>query len=149
MWPGWSTASPTNTKKSRCGAPIVPAGDVVCASVLEVDPRTVGDAVVLAVRGDVDIANKGAMRAALESAMDDAERCVVVDLSNVSFMDSTGLALMLNAARRLTRRRLGFAIACPEGPVRRAFDVTGLDECFNIEARVDAALAEAQPAFSG
>jgi anti-sigma B factor antagonist len=117
--------------------------------VLEVDPRTVGDAVVLAVRGEVDITNKRTMRAALERAIADAERAVVVDLSNVSFMDSTGLALMLNAARRLTRRRLGFAIACPEGPVRRAFDVTGLDECFKITAGVDDALAGAQPAFSG
>jgi anti-sigma B factor antagonist len=117
--------------------------------VLEVAPRRVGDAVVLAVRGEVDIANKRAMRTALESAIDDARRAVVVDLSDVRFMDSTGLALMLNAARRLTRRRLGFAIACPEGPVRRAFDVTGLDECFKITTRVDEALAGAQPAFSG
>ena len=117
--------------------------------VLEFDPRTVGDAVVLTVRGEVDIANKGRMHTALERAMDDAERAVVVDLSNVRFMDSTGLALMLNAARRLTRRRVGFAIACPDGPVRRAFDVTGLDECFKITDGVDDALAGAQPAFSG
>lgn len=121
----------------------------MCAQVLEVDPRTVEGAVVLAVRGEVDIAGKRVMHGALEDAIEDAERAVVVDLSDVSFMDSTGLALMLNAARRLTRRRLGFAVACPEGPVRRAFHVAGIDECFKIAARVDDAVAGAQPAFSG
>jgi anti-sigma B factor antagonist len=117
--------------------------------VLEVDPRSVGGAVVLEVRGECDIVNKLVMHAALEDALADAERAVVVDLSDVSFMDSTGLALMLNAARRLTRRRLGFAVACPEGPVRRAFQVAGLDDCFKITAGVQDALAGAQPAFSG
>ena len=81
--------------------------------------------------------------------MDEAERAVVVDLSDVRFMDSTGLALMLNAARRLTRRRLGFAVVCPEGPVRRAFDIAGLDACIKLAAGVEDALAGAQPAFSG
>jgi anti-sigma B factor antagonist len=117
--------------------------------VLEVDPRSVGGAVVLAVRGEVDVANKRVMYAALEDALADAERAVVVDLSDVSFMDSTGLALMLNAARRLTRRRLGFAVACPEGTVRRAFHVAGLDHCLKITAGVEEAVAGAQPAFSG
>lgn len=82
--------------------------------------------------------------------MEDAQRALVVDLSDVCFMDSTGLALMLNAARRLTRRQLGFAVACgPAGPVRRAFDVAGLDDCFKITEGVGDALAGAQPAFSG
>ena len=117
---------------------------------LEVDQRTVDGAVVLAVRGELDLANKRAMHAALEDALADAGRAVIVDLSDVRFMDSTGLALMLNAARRLTRRQLGFAVACPaDGPVRRAFDVAGLEDCFKIATGVNDALAGAQPAFSG
>lgn len=104
---------------------------------------------MLAVRGEFDAANKRAMHAALEGALAE-ERAVVVDLTGVRFMDSTGLALMLNAARRLTRRRLGFAIVCPDGgPVRRAFNVAGLEDCFKIMVGVEDAVAEAQPAFSG
>jgi anti-anti-sigma factor len=122
----------------------------VGAEVLRVEPRTVEGTVVLAVSGEVDIANRRVMHAALEDALDGAQRAVVVDLSDVRFMDSTGLALMLNAARRLTRRQLGFAVACPpDGPVRRAFGVAGLEDCFKIAGGVDDALAGAQPAFSG
>ena len=90
------------------------------------------------------------MREALERALEDSrDDSVVVDLADVSFMDSTGLALMLNAARRLTRRRRGFAIVCPEGPIRRAFRVSGLEDCFTIRHGLSEAVADAQPAFSG
>ena len=41
-------------------------------------------------------------------------------------MDSTGLALLINAHRRLTRRRKGFAVVCPPGPLRRVFEITDM-----------------------
>lgn len=104
---------------------------------------------MLAVSGEIDMAGRRTLHGALEEAIDDAPRALVVDLSDVRFMDSTGLALMLNAARRLGRRQLGFAVACPAGPVRRAFEVAGLYDCIKITDRLVDALAEAQPAFSG
>ena len=41
-------------------------------------------------------------------------------------MDSTGLALLINANRRLTLRRKGFAVVCPPGPLRRVFEITDM-----------------------
>ena len=43
-------------------------------------------------------------------------------------MDSTGLALLINANRRLTLRRKGFAVVCPPGPLRRVFEITDMVE---------------------
>ena len=107
--------------------------------------------IVLAAEGELDMHTMRALREALETALEDSrDDSVVVDLAEVSFMDSTGLALMLNAARRLTRRGRGFAIACPEGgPIRRAFRVSGLEDCFTIRHGLPEAVADAQPAFSG
>ena len=66
-------------------------------------------------------------------------------------MDSTGLALLLNAHRRLTRRDKGFAVACGEGPVRRVFEVTDMLETLTVRpdrpSAIQAALgvADASP----
>ncbi len=118
---------------------------------LTVASEKIDGTVVLAAEGELDAYTMRALREALESALEDSrDDSVVVDLAAVSFIDSTGLALMLNAARRLTRRGRGFAIACPqEGPIRRAFHVSGLEDCFTIRHGLSEAVADAQPAFSG
>ena len=107
-----------------------------------------GEALVLTPEGDVDMHSMRSLREALEPVLKGGEEAVVVDLADVSFMDSTGLALMLNAARRLTRRSRAFAIACPDGPIRRAFHVSGMEDFFVIRPALEDALADAQPAFS-
>ncbi len=43
-------------------------------------------------------------------------------------MDSTGLALLMNAHRRVTRRGHGFAIVCPGGPLSRVFEIADMVE---------------------
>jgi anti-anti-sigma factor len=47
-----------------------------------------------------------------------AASAIVLDLSETTFVDSAGMATMLNACRRATRAGLGFAIVVPEGHVR-------------------------------
>jgi anti-sigma B factor antagonist len=51
---------------------------------------------------------------------------VVVDLSKVTFMDSTGIGVLLNALRHLTSRRGGLVLVCPTERILRPFQVTGL-----------------------
>ena len=55
-----------------------------------------------------------------------------VDLTSVGFMDSTGLALLINANRRLTLRRKGFAVVCPPGPLRRVFEITDMIDTLHV-----------------
>ena len=71
------------------------------------------------VEGEVDIATASRLISVLNSSVAEAIRSVIVDLSRVGFMDSTGLALLINANRRLSLRRKGFAVVCPPGPLRR------------------------------
>lgn len=64
---------------------------------------------LLAVAGELDIATAPRMIAALNDAFVELERPLVVDLSSVDFMDSTGLALLMNAHRRVKRSGQGFS----------------------------------------
>jgi anti-sigma B factor antagonist len=95
--------------------------------------RTSRDGVdVLFVEGEIDVASAPRLIAALNSAVAEAARSVIIDLTSVGFMDSTGLALLINAHRRLTVRRKGFAVVCPAGPLRRVFEITDMVDTLRV-----------------
>lgn len=82
---------------------------------------------VWAVTGEIDMATKPRLAAVVE-AIPGTDAPLVVDLSAVTFMDSTGLAVLLRidrAAREAGRR---LAIACPEGPARLVLAVSGVED---------------------
>jgi anti-sigma B factor antagonist len=87
---------------------------------------------VLTVEGELDIATAPRMIAALNDALADAEVPLVVDLTRVLFMDSTGLALLMNARRRASRLGRGFAIVCPDGPIARVFEIADMVESLRV-----------------
>ena len=65
---------------------------------------------------------------------------MVVDLSEVEFMDTAGLEVLLeewNSSRRLDGR---MCLVAPEGPLTRLLEVSGLGELFDLYAEMDAAL---------
>jgi anti-sigma B factor antagonist len=92
------------------------------------------------VTGEVDIATSPRLRAAL------AERprtggLLVVDLTTVAFMDSSGLSVVLALQHDTTAAGERLAIVCPPGPVRLLFEVTGVDTELPLYATRAAALA--------
>ena len=60
---------------------------------------------------------------------------VVLDLSAVEFIDSTGLSVLLNGLRRVTRQRGRMALVCTNPTVLRLFEITRLDATFDIHAQ--------------
>jgi anti-sigma B factor antagonist len=96
---------------------------------------------LVAVAGELDIATAPALRAALSSHEVVESDGVVVDLSRLTFMDSTGISAFLTLERDLRAHGGRLAIACPEGAVRLLFDVTGLDEHLPLYASREAAEA--------
>jgi anti-sigma B factor antagonist len=100
---------------------------------------------VLVVDGELDIATAPRMIAALNEALADLASPLVVDLTSVVFMDSTGLALLMNARRRVVRRGHGFAIVCPGGPLARVFEIADMIESLQVRPdRESARLAATQ-----
>lgn len=92
-----------------------------------------GVAPVVALRGELDVATVPKFRDALNPlAEDDSVQCVVVDLVEVTFIDSTGLMTLLNALRRMVRRDARLIIACNNPTVLRLFEATRTDATFDI-----------------
>jgi anti-sigma B factor antagonist len=102
---------------------------------------------LLTVEGELDIATASRMITALNEAVADMSRPLVVDLSQCVFMDSTGLALLINARRRVVRSGHGFAIVCPSGPIARVFEIADMVESLRVfPDRESARAAATQPA---
>jgi anti-sigma B factor antagonist len=102
---------------------------------------------LLTVEGELDIATASRMIASLNEAIAEVEAPLVVDLTEVVFMDSTGLALLMNARRRMVRLGHGFAIICPKGPIARVFEIADMVQSLRVcPDRESARLAATEPA---
>jgi anti-sigma B factor antagonist len=77
----------------------------------------------------------------LTRTIDAGNTALVLDLSGVEFIDSTGLSVLLTALRRLSQSDGSLALVCANPTVLRLFHVTSLDNTFAIFAGRDAACA--------
>ena len=102
-----------------------PAGGV---PPLDVDVSATAYGALVAIAGELDLATVAKVREAFASETVQQADAVVVDLTELSFMDSTGLSALLNLETDLDARRRRLAIACPEGAARLVLDVAGVAE---------------------
>jgi anti-sigma B factor antagonist len=99
----------------------------------------VGTARVVSLGGELDLYNAEQVRTALADACADTPERVVVDLSEVEFIDSTALGVLIEARTKLDNRR-GFLLAAPALETRRALQISGLDRHFSVHDTVPEAL---------
>jgi anti-sigma B factor antagonist len=95
---------------------------------------------VVAPSGEIDAVTAPQLGRRILGLADAGKRAVVVDLSEVTFMDSTGIGVLLNALRQLTSRSGQLALVCPTERTRRPFEVTGLIGRIAIFETLDEAL---------
>jgi anti-sigma B factor antagonist len=94
---------------------------------------------VVAVTGEVDIYTAPRVQEVLLGSIEDGATHVVVDLSEVPFIDSTGLGVVVRAVQKLRKKHGALDIVCPNERVRRTFEVTGLTSVLGIhESREEA-----------
>jgi anti-sigma B factor antagonist len=103
----------------------------------EIDPSTT----VIAVAGELHVTTAPEFSASLNDAIADGKTAVVLDMTDVAFIDSTGLSVLLNALRRVTRREGRLALVCTNPTVLRLFEITRLDSTFDIQPDVESAVA--------
>jgi anti-sigma B factor antagonist len=95
---------------------------------------------VMTVTGEIDIATVARLRERLfELAA--SGRPVVVDLDQVRFIDSTGLAVLVGAAKRATAHGGSLHVAGARAQIRQLFRLTGLDRQMPLARTVDEAAA--------
>jgi anti-sigma B factor antagonist len=94
---------------------------------------------VITVSGEIHVSTAPEFQRRLDAAIAKGKTAVVLDLSETEFIDSTGLSVLLNGLRRVTRQRGRMTVVCTNPTVLRLFEITRLDTTFDIhETREDA-----------
>lgn len=108
---------------------------------LETEVR--GDIGIVRIEGDLTPASEEDLSAAWGKASGDGDRAVVLDFSDMEYMNSGGIGLLVQLLVRANRTRHGLAATGLSDHYRQIFQVTRLDEAITIHDDVAAAVAAA------
>jgi anti-sigma B factor antagonist len=105
--------------------------------------RTADGSPVVAATGELDVHTAPALVPALRAAATEGGSPVLLDLGGVTFVDSTTLHVIVDAARRLRAERRELVVVVPDRNVRKVFVLTGLDRVLPIVESYPASLLPA------
>jgi len=108
---------------------------------MEIATLRKGAVAVVILSGEVDTTTVAGLHAAFDDLVSRGERNYVIDLSNLTFMDSSGLAALAKLYKRI---RIGYGdvrLCCPRSEMRRIIELTRFDRVFDIFEERDAAVA--------
>lgn len=100
-----------------------------------VDGRCAGTGCTVLVEGEVDLCTSPAIESELERHDHSDDRPLEVDLSAVTFLDSTGLSVLLRGNDRLAEQGRTLSVVAPDGPALRAIELTGLHQVLRLAPR--------------
>jgi anti-anti-sigma factor len=100
--------------------------------VIEVRGTSVAGASGVTVRGELDMSTAPLLAEALDGAIRDSAGRFVLDLSDVAFLDSSGVNVLLRARALLGRADREIVVVCPPGQVRRVLELVGVDDLFAL-----------------
>ena len=107
-----------------------------------IEDRTVGEAHVVVVRGEVDLFTAPEFKQRVMAPIGAGIDHVVVDLMEATFIDSSSLGVLIGAHRRLKSRGRRLVVACGQEAIIKTFRITGLDTVFTLTDSVEAAVRE-------
>ena len=91
--------------------------------------------VVAALTGEVDMSNAASVRLQIAGSVTPDDDALVVDLSDLSFIDSAGLHTLIELGTVLDERRQQLLLCLPQGStIRRAIEIIGLPRAISIHA---------------
>src|SRR5438876_11884679 len=98
---------------------------------------------VLPLEGEIDLHISPNVAASLSMMIEKKPKQLIVDLARVTYIDSSGLAALIEGMQNVQEYGGKFALAGLQEPVRTIFEIARLDQVFRIFPNVDAALAAA------
>lgn len=104
---------------------------------LDLSTRELDGRAVVAVGGEVDLETASQLGDHALDALREVSPHVALDLTGVSFMDSTGLKVLLTVSRRAELAGGSFALVGPTRTVRKILSLTGLDQNFTVVESVE------------
>lgn len=92
-----------------------------------------GDTLGLKLQGELDMASAPGLGRTLSTALDAGPSVLTLDLAELTFLDSTGLRVLITACRRAGTQGCTFVIRSPSRSVLRTLQLTGVDRLMVIE----------------
>lgn len=111
---------------------------------ISVTTSEAGEAHIVHVAGEIDVTSAAVLRDALEALIADGHRQLTLDLSDVTFLDSTGLGIVVGRLKRLARHGGTLTVAAAHERVLRVFTITGLDRLLEIHPDLEGAVRAAE-----
>jgi len=99
---------------------------------LKIEHEVSGDETVISVAGDVDLYTSPELRNAVLKAIPKAAGRVAVDLSGVSYIDSSGVATLVEGLRSARKFDKGFVLLAPSPAVTQVLELAKLDSVFEV-----------------
>src|SRR5580700_4150996 len=103
-----------------------------------------GGTLIFKLRGSLDLATSPTVRAALSEATEKGSHHLIVDLTQLEFLDSTGLGVLIGAHRRAAEHGGSFRLIVNDGPIWRLLNITGLVTVFAVYRSLDNARGDRQ-----
>ena len=110
---------------------------------VEIEEREGGEVVVARLTGELDISGAETTGRRIAEAVASSARGVVVDMTDLEFIDSSGVSMLFGLARRVGSRRQELRVVAPAGkPVARVLDIVEFARAAPVHADVDSAVAD-------
>jgi len=106
---------------------------------LHVDSRMVNGVPLLHPRGEIDLYTVSEFERAMSNALDVVVKAVIVDLSDISYLDSSGLSALIVAYKKLAAQGGELYVVAPREPpaVRRVLEITRVDTFVRVRPTLD------------
>jgi anti-anti-sigma factor len=98
---------------------------------------------IASVEGEIDLSNAAELEMAISHAVANEAVGLVVDLADVDYLDSSGVTLLFNLARRVSRRQQAFVVVVPgEAHVREILTLSGATGALELHDNLPEALSQ-------
>jgi anti-sigma B factor antagonist len=106
--------------------------------------------VVASLTGEVDMSNATSVRQRISEFVEPADDAVIVDVSELAFMDSAGLHSLIELGTILAERRQHLLLCVPRtSQIARAIEIVGLPHAVSVHADLDDAVEAARASVAG
>ena len=99
---------------------------------LTIDKEESPDGSLIRVVGEVDLYSSPELRKAILKAVPSAERGLAIDLEGVTYIDSSGVATLVEGLRSAREHGTGFALVSPSPAVMQVLELARLDSVFEV-----------------
>ena len=127
------TTGPANGSRTTLGQPTFRIDDVLGG----------GATAVFSIHGELDLHEAPELQDRMTTAIERGAQLIVVDLTNVTFIDSMALGVLLGAFNRLRVSGRQLRLVVSNSSIRRIFEISLLDRVFSLDSTRDEALESA------